>query len=101
MDKADEGWQFSTGFINEDMVREHLFPGEARRDPGAQCLPCWDPVLSACLAGTLGFSASLAGTLGLGASFGSGALCCPGEVGLCEGRAVAPRDLASSSPVTC
>lgn len=28
VDKADENWQFSTGFINEDMVRDHLFPGE-------------------------------------------------------------------------
>nr|ABP97095.1 nitrate reductase [Chlorella vulgaris] len=26
VDKADEGWQFSTGFINEDMVKERLFP---------------------------------------------------------------------------
>ncbi|KAL4420574.1 hypothetical protein ABPG75_010230 [Micractinium tetrahymenae] len=26
VDKADEGWQFSTGFINEDMVRDRLFP---------------------------------------------------------------------------
>jgi hypothetical protein len=28
VDKADEGWPFSTGFINEDMVKERLFPGE-------------------------------------------------------------------------
>lgn len=28
VDQADEGWTFSTGFINEEMTREHLFPGE-------------------------------------------------------------------------
>nr|ACF22999.1 nitrate reductase [Chlorella vulgaris] len=26
VDKADEGWQFSTGFICEDMIKEQLFP---------------------------------------------------------------------------
>jgi Na+-transporting NADH:ubiquinone oxidoreductase subunit NqrF len=24
--RAPEGWQYSTGFINEDMVKEHLLP---------------------------------------------------------------------------
>jgi hypothetical protein len=27
VDKADKGWQFSTGFICEDMIRDQLFPG--------------------------------------------------------------------------
>ncbi|XP_041972790.1 proton-coupled amino acid transporter-like protein CG1139 isoform X4 [Aricia agestis] len=26
IDRANEGWKYSTGFINEDMVKEHLFP---------------------------------------------------------------------------
>ncbi|XP_030758266.1 NADH-cytochrome b5 reductase 3 isoform X2 [Sitophilus oryzae] len=26
LDKADDGWKYSTGFINEDMIRDHLFP---------------------------------------------------------------------------
>lgn len=28
VDTADGDWPFSTGFINEDMIRERLFPGE-------------------------------------------------------------------------
>lgn len=28
VDKAEEGWAFSTGFIDEAMVRDQLFPGE-------------------------------------------------------------------------
>ncbi|CAH0721575.1 unnamed protein product, partial [Brenthis ino] len=29
IDKADEGWQYSTGFINDTMIKEHLFaPGD-------------------------------------------------------------------------
>ncbi|KAJ8931510.1 hypothetical protein NQ314_015583 [Rhamnusium bicolor] len=26
LDKSDEGWKYSTGFINEKMLRDHLFP---------------------------------------------------------------------------
>ncbi|CAH1966977.1 unnamed protein product [Acanthoscelides obtectus] len=26
LDKAEEGWQYSQGFINEDMIKEHLYP---------------------------------------------------------------------------
>ncbi|KAJ8976126.1 hypothetical protein NQ317_019391 [Molorchus minor] len=26
LDKAEEGWKYSTGFVNEDMLKEHLFP---------------------------------------------------------------------------
>lgn len=25
IDKADEGWKYSVGFINEDMIRDNLF----------------------------------------------------------------------------
>lgn len=27
IDRPNEGWKYSTGFINEEMVRDHLFPG--------------------------------------------------------------------------
>ncbi|XP_047545847.1 NADH-cytochrome b5 reductase 2 isoform X1 [Vanessa atalanta] len=26
IDRADEGWKYSTGFINDDMIESHLFP---------------------------------------------------------------------------
>ena len=26
LDRADKGWRYSTGYINEDMIRDHLEP---------------------------------------------------------------------------
>ncbi|KAI7840579.1 hypothetical protein COHA_005732 [Chlorella ohadii] len=47
VDNADEGWAFSTGFINEDMIRERLFPA----GPDTICCLCGPPpmIKFACL----------------------------------------------------
>lgn len=47
VDKADESWQFSTGFICEEMIRARLFPS----GPSTICCLCGPPpmIKFACL----------------------------------------------------
>ncbi len=47
MDRPTEDWQYSSGFINEDMIREQLFPA----GPSTICCLCGPPpmIKFACL----------------------------------------------------
>ena len=75
VDKADEGWAFSTGFICEEMIREQLFPGELRLALQAgQLWGCWQATHSKSLPNVCRLSCLLAVSLCAAAS--DSTICC-------------------------